>query len=95
MFGPFIDCLEARLGAHARAVSILALIWFWAGVAIQARFVPLPDMPRAIESAILWAGIAVNALWWGFLRPAIEARRSEREAAANIDHSRGVAANLD
>lgn len=78
MLGHIVDRLEARLAPHARTISILAMIWFWAGIAIQARFVPLPEMPRPLENAIFWAGVFVNAVWWGFLRPAIETRRKAR-----------------
>lgn len=72
-----IDRLEARLAPHSKAISVAAAIWFWVGIAIQARFVPLPDLPRGVEAAIFWAGVAFNANWWGFLRPAIEQRRKQ------------------
>ena len=80
MLDGLIDRVEPRLAPHAKAISILAAIWFWVGVGIQARFIPLPDMPRAIEQTIFWAGVAVNAIWWGFLRPAIEQRRAARSS---------------
>lgn len=81
MLGRTVDRLEARLAPHARLISIAAAIWFWLGIAIQARFIPLPEMPRPLESAIFWAGIAGNAVWWGYLRPRI-AKRGEQRALA-------------
>lgn len=75
-----IDRIETRLAPHARAISIAAVIWFWLGIAFQARFLPLPALPRTVEGAIFWFGIAANALWWGLLNPAIQRRRKERAA---------------
>lgn len=82
MLARAIDRIEDRLAPHTRAVSIAAGVWFWLGVAIQARFIPLPDLPREVASALFWAGVAVNAAWWGFLRPHIEKRRAARAGAA-------------
>lgn len=62
MLARTIDGIEARLAPHAKAISIIAAIWFWFGIAIQARFLPLPDMPRAVEAAIFWLGMVFNAL---------------------------------
>lgn len=82
MLARFVDRIEARLEPHMRAVSYLAAIWFWVGIAFQARFLSLPDLPRALDLAIFWGGVAFNAIWWGFLRPAIKARQAARLAAA-------------
>ncbi len=82
MLGDKFDRLEARLAPHARTISIVAVIWFWVGIAVQARFIPLPDLPRPVDRALFWSGVAANALWWGWLRPAIESRRLARERAA-------------
>lgn len=81
MLARAIDRIESKLAPHARSVSIVAAVWFWIGVAVQARFVPLPALPRELEAAIFWGGIFVNAAWWGFLRPAIQRRRATRGAA--------------
>lgn len=78
MLDGLIDRVEPKLAPHARTITIVAVIWFWVGIAIQARFIPIPDMPRAVELAIFWAGVACNAIWWGFFRPAIEHRRAAR-----------------
>lgn len=81
MLGSAIDRIEARLAPHARAISIIAMIWFWGGIALQAGFIDFLDLPRPLERAIFWAGIAVNAVWWGWLRPGIEQRRRARAMA--------------
>lgn len=82
MLGRTIDRIEARLAPHARTISIVAGLWFWLGIAFYAGFIRLPDWPWLPERAIFWAGIAFNAVWWGFARPAIERRREERGGAA-------------
>lgn len=80
MLARIIDRIEARLAPHSRAVSIAAAIWFWFGIAIYARFIRLPDWPWLSEQALFWTAMVFNAVWWGFLRPAIEQRRKERAA---------------
>ena len=79
MLDQTIDRIEARLAPHAKAISIIAVIWFWLGVAITARFIRLPDWPWLPDWAVFWTGVAVNAVWWGFLNPAIQRRRAARE----------------
>lgn len=58
---------------HRQAITIGAGIWFWAGVAVYANFIALPDMPEWLRSGFFWAGVAVNAIWWGFLKPKVDA----------------------
>ena len=84
MLGRTIDRIEARLAPHAKAVSIAAAIWFWLGIAIYARFIRLPEWLWLPEQALFWAGVVVNAVWWGFLRPAIERRRTTRALAEAV-----------
>jgi hypothetical protein len=81
MPGRAIDRIEALLEPHAKAISILAAIWFWLSIAIYAGFVRLPQLPWLSDRALFWAGLAFNAAWWGFLRPAMEQRRKARGAA--------------
>jgi hypothetical protein len=78
MLARTIDRIEELLEPYARAISIVAAIWFWLGAAVQARFVRLPEIPWLSESAVFWAGVAVNAVWWGFLNPALRRRRKAR-----------------
>lgn len=85
MLGRAIDRIEARLAAHANAVSIAAAVWFWLGIGVYARFIRLPELPWLAADALFWGGVAFNAVWWGFLRPAIESRRSRRETAPSTD----------
>jgi hypothetical protein len=82
MLARAIDSVQGRLEPYARPISILAAIWFWLGIAIYAGFVRLPDWPWLSDKALFWAGAAFNALWWGFLRPAIERRRAARRNEA-------------
>jgi hypothetical protein len=76
-----IDRIEARLVPYAKGISVLALVWFWFGVAVTAGFIRLPELPWLSKPLVFWAGIAFNVVWWGFLRPAIESRRAAREDA--------------
>lgn len=73
-----LDRIEIGLASHTRVVSIVAVAWFWLGVGINARFVPLPEIPGWASTALFWGGIGANVVWWGFVRPAIETRRAAR-----------------
>ena len=81
MLARTVDRIETLFEPYARAISIVAAIWFWLGVAVQARFVRLPEIAWLSESAVFWAGVAVNAVWWGFLNPALRRRRKARADA--------------
>lgn len=82
MISAIMKRVESRLAPHTRLIAIVGAIWFWLGVAIQARFVRLPDWPWIPPDwLILWSGIAANALWWAFLRPALSRHREARLAA--------------
>lgn len=81
MLARAIDSIEARLAPHAKPISILMMVWFWGGIALQVGFIDWFDLPRAWERAIFWAGVASNAVWWGFLNPAIRRRRKARMAS--------------
>lgn len=92
MLASAIDRIEARLAPHAKAISVVAAVWFWLGVALQAGFLPTPDLPVPVASALFWSGVLANALWWAWLRPHIEQRRRAREAqtaAATLASSQG------
>jgi len=60
---------------HERAFTIGAAVWFWAGIAIYAEFIPLPGVPETVKQGFFWSSVAANAFWWGFLRQAIDKRR--------------------
>ena len=77
-----IDRIDEALVPYSRAISIAAAIWFWGGCALTAGFLHLPDIPFLTDALVFWTGAAFNAVWWGFLRPAVERRRRCRAAAA-------------
>ncbi|GAA4049117.1 hypothetical protein [Parerythrobacter jejuensis] len=60
---------------HERMIVIAAAIWFWAGIAIYARFIPLPDLPGWVRPTFFWSSVAFNAVWWGYVHGKVEARR--------------------
>ena len=74
-----LDQIIARLDRHRLAISVIAGLWFWAGCAVYARILTLPDVAAWIEQAFFWAGAAANALWYGVAYPRITARRKELE----------------
>lgn len=78
MLNRIIDRTEAALEPYGRALSVLAVAWFVFGIAVNARFVRLPEWPWLSAQTVLWAGVVFNAVWWGFLRPAIARRRAAR-----------------
>ena len=80
MLDTIIDRADARLAPYAKVISIAGAIWFWAGCALYARFITLPDIPFLTEPMVFWSGAVFNAVWYGFLYPAILHRRKEREA---------------
>lgn len=80
----------ARIAArHERTISIVGGIWFWAGIAVYANFIELPDVPEMVRQGFFWLGVAANAVWWGFLRPKIEAekKRLESDGVAKLPES--------
>lgn len=80
MIDSLIDRADALLAPYAKAISIAGAIWFWAGCALYARFISLPELPFLTEPMVFWSGAVFNAVWYGFLYPAIQRRRKAREA---------------
>lgn len=80
-----LDRLISLLDKHQRAITIGAAIWFWTGVAVYARFLALPDLPQFVKDAVFWTSVPANAIWWGFLRPRIDARREELASKGTPD----------
>ena len=64
--------VQRFLARYERALDIFGLVWFWAGIAIYARWISLPEILFLTDGQIMFLGIAFNAVWWGFLRPKIE-----------------------
>lgn len=75
-----IDRLIGFLDRNRTIISVAAAAWFILGIAVSARFVTLPELPRWASQAIFWSSVAANAGWWGFLRPRIENRRAHLAA---------------
>lgn len=75
-----IDRLTTFLAKNKTPVGVLAAIWFWAGVAVYANFIDLPNVPPIVRHAFFWAGVAANALWWGYLNPKVDRKIADREA---------------
>ena len=80
-----VDRFDAFVARHERACDVIAALWLAIGVAINARFITLPDLPFLSERGVFWAGVVINVLWWAVLRPKIERRRKLR-AAEPVTH---------
>lgn len=63
--------LARLLHRHRKAVAVFGGVWFWAGIAIHARFIALPDWLAQWSGAFFWLGVAANAIWWAAIRPAL------------------------
>lgn len=70
-----IDRIIILADRHERLVAILGAAWLALGCAVYAKFIVLPDLPFLTDDFVLYSGAAYNALWWGFVRPAIERRK--------------------
>ena len=66
---------------HERSFTIGAAIWFWASLAVYARFITLPHIPFLTENMI-WISTAYNAIWWGFVRPELMRRKAALSTAS-------------
>ncbi len=62
---------------YERFFGILGIIWLAMSSAAYARFLSLPKIPYLTDELALYLSAAYNAGWWGFLRPAIERRKSK------------------
>ena len=62
---------------HEKAVAVLGFVWFWAGIAIYAEFIKLPDLPEIAVEVFFWLSVAFNASWWGYAKPAIDRKRAQ------------------
>ena len=65
-------------------LSIIGGVWFAATCAVYARFISLPEIPFLTDEIALYLSAAYNAIWWGFLRPAIEKRKTARLAPSDV-----------
>ena len=69
-----LDRVVAYETRHRRAIGALSAIWFSLGCAAYARFIDLPAIPFVTDRTVLYASAAWNAVWWGFVRPALDRR---------------------
>ena len=65
---------------YDRIFWIVGAVWFWAGVAVYARFIELPYIPDEAKRAFFWAGVGANALWWAVINPKLAERREALSA---------------
>lgn len=69
-----------------KPISILSVGWFITTVAAHARFIDLPKIELLTGTAATMAAALWNGVWWGYLRPQMERRRS---TAADTDLNNG------
>ena len=85
-----LDRAVAFAARHDKALAIAGGVWFWAGIAVYARFVALPELvPEAWRPWFFWLSVAFNAGWWGFLYPQIAARKKALADLAESGPPRG------
>ena len=61
---------------HEREITIVSGIWFAISCASYIPFIPIPDVPYITDkNAWMFSG-GWNAVWWGFIHPAIDKRRT-------------------
>jgi hypothetical protein len=71
-----IDALFRFADRHKPVLTAAGIAWFAFGCAVTAGFVALPDWRFMSDEVVLYSGAAYNAIWWGFVRPAIVRRRA-------------------
>jgi hypothetical protein len=69
-----LDRLTRLALCHRRAIGVVGAIWFALSCAVTARFITLPEIPWLNDRMLFWAASAWNAVWWGFLNPALQRR---------------------
>ena len=81
MIDRMIDSMDDFATRYRRPISILAAGWFLLSWLSNARFLDLPEIPLLTGKTAIFASAAFNGLWWGWLNPRIERRRTERVEA--------------
>ncbi|EDL48394.1 hypothetical protein [Erythrobacter sp. SD-21] len=71
------DGIVRWFGRHQRVLGVAGLVWLALSSAVYARFISLPDIPFLTDEIALYASAAYNAIWWGFLKPALLRRSSQ------------------
>ena len=75
-----IDMADAVTGRLRIPLSVLSVVWFALTCADYAGFAGLPEFALIDGLTGLIASGLFNALWWGFLYPRAEQRRTDRVA---------------
>ncbi|WP_284124185.1 hypothetical protein [Parerythrobacter aestuarii] len=81
-----VDPLARFALRHEKLLSALAIGWFVLTCAAYARFIPVPDIPYVTDRNSWMLSGPWNAIWWGFLRPAI-LRRKDALSPADSEQS--------
>ena len=71
--------LHALLERNRLPISLATGAWFWAGCAVYAGFLELPDVAPWVEDAFFWSSAGANAVWWGLVQPHLARHRSRLE----------------
>lgn len=61
---------------YERLLGWLALAWFALSCAAAAQFIALPDIPFITDRYAWMISGPVNGLWWAWLRPELQRRKS-------------------
>lgn len=84
-YNALIDWLNGTAAKHDRLLSIIAITLFVLSSASYAGFIRLPHLSLLTGWPAIAFGAAVNAVWWGFVRPHAQERRERGHASATED----------
>lgn len=62
---------------HERAITVAGAIWLAVTCASYVFRIPWPEIPFLTDDTAWMVSGGWNAVWWGFLHPAIEKRREK------------------
>ena len=71
-----LNAIAAFAIRYEKPLSYIALAWFVVSCAATARFLPVPEIPYVTDRNSWMVAGPWNAIWWGFLRPAILKRKA-------------------
>ena len=71
-----LDRLAATSARWKLPLSILSAAWLAITIMAHARFIKLPELEFLTGLPATLAASAWNGLWWGYLRPQLEQRRT-------------------
>jgi hypothetical protein len=88
-----VDRVDAIALRYRKVLSILGGIWLVISWASNARFISLPEIPLVTGTSGMVASTIFAALWWSWLNPRVQQRRSAREAQATTEISKAEVAH--